>query len=491
MNKGSLSKNFNTLTALLKGIALKQALFEKALEWGEVYGRILYTNYCGIYQDDELEKTLIFKYINDNNLKAISPEVFSSRNSELHVISEPYASGGHTRLLEKLVNIRGKGDVLITKGLRGIEGRLNFANNVKVIYDENDLNINEFISYGKKYSTIFLHIHPDDLLSAVAAGVLKEIYSVNVILVNHADHVFSFGFYASSLIAEVSLYGMSVTYNSRGKQSSFLGIPLNISEFHLIPEVRKIDDTKRLNIFSGATGFKYKPSESLSFPKLCRLILKEIPNAKITVIGPRLVKDKWWWRVKLFYWNRLNIIAKLPFDEYTKLVSAADIYIDSFPMSGGTALPEIRSKTIPVIGLSSGSSGYTPWDAVKLKSTGEIIDSLKGFAKSKGKQIIEANNNTGTINLSTYVHGKNEISERLDGMVNEKIIYKEYADLAGFDVNFYHRQWLINNKVEIGKKVYSFVVKNWSSGGKEVASEMMKLSPLKFGLKLLSGYLKK
>ena len=64
---------------------------------GELYGRVLYTNYPDVYGDDECEKTLIARYLESNKL----PVLTLPDKGDLHIISEPYSTGGHTSLLEK------------------------------------------------------------------------------------------------------------------------------------------------------------------------------------------------------------------------------------------------------------------------------------------------------------------------------------------------------------------------------------------------------
>ena len=186
---------------------------------------------------------------------------------------------------------------------------------------------------------------------------------------------------------------------------------------------------------------------------------------------------------------RLKVVPKLPYDEYRKLMEDVDVYIDSFPLSGGTTVPEVRSKNIPVTGVLCGSYGYTPWDKTKYNSNRELVLSLKELCESEGSDIINRNNDEDLIVECNKVHSFSKFEERLQGIASGR----DYADMKfNHEVNYsyFNQFWKQQEKLVLGKKSYMFLIKNWNSGGKEVMLMAMSINPLKYGAKLIAGYLK-
>jgi hypothetical protein len=61
-----------------------------------------------------------------------------------------------------------------------------------------------------------------------------------------------------------------------------------------------------------------------------------------------------------------------------KLMSCA-LYIDSFPLSGGTAFPEALIAGNHVIGLSAGTHGYSPADALRVEDADVFVGRAKAI----------------------------------------------------------------------------------------------------------------
>tara|TARA_R110001583_G_scaffold192967_1_gene360265 strand:- start:1140 stop:2588 length:1449 start_codon:yes stop_codon:yes gene_type:complete len=459
-DKKNIDSKFLKLISLIKHTGLSRYKFNDILAWGEVYGKILCANKAEIYRDDDFEKLLISKYI--DAFGAASDQVKLSR--ELHVISTPLVSGGHTRLMERIINLRKSSDVLVTRSVISLKNKLRLPKEIKIYYSEHGFDLPRLVGIMSRYETVFLHIHPDDLLSSVAVGVAKKSASIKVIFVNHADHVFSFGFFCSDVVAEISSYGFFLSKNKRYVNSSFLGIPLDFKKIQKIVINKEDKESVFFDILSAGSRLKYKPCSDLAFPLLATRILKEIPTAKITVVGPVLLADWWWWKAKLKNPIRLKILPILPYDEYTSILGSADVYLDSFPATGGTALPEIRSKGIPVSGLLTGSFGYTPFDAAKFSEVDDLLVALKDYMLSRKGDILYKNNNKDIILNAMLVHRVDKVKDRLDGMVDSGYIFEPYDRSTSFDIDFYRNKWRFDDVIRCGVSLLSIVLRNWFSG---------------------------
>jgi hypothetical protein len=443
---------FSSLVKLIRVKGLAGSLLQDVFAWGGVYGELLSANYFGVYRDDSFEELLVSRYIKE---KTTSFSVPVDASGELHIVSEPFATGGHTRLLERLVSMRGGGDVLVTRPLSCIDNRLRLSADNEVFFKVDGFEVDEIVDIVKMYKTIFLHVHPEDLSACVAVGVIKKLGEIKVILVNHADHVFSFGFYCADLVAEVSGYGFYLSQVRRQVKSSFLGIPLEMKNLSEIFE-RDIQSAGEVNIFTAGQALKYKPSKEFSFPVVASKILSEIPQARITVVGPNLWSDWWWWCVKFKNIKKINIVKALPYDRYVELLDGADVYVDSFPMTGGTVLPEIRSRGIPVTGILSGSIGYTPFDATKFDTSETLVSELKRFFSGRGG-IMTSNNSAEIIDLAQSVHGMLAVSQRLDHIVSSNEGSAPPSGVKSYDIDFYGRQWRSEQVVSLSRHSILFL----------------------------------
>jgi hypothetical protein len=476
----NFERQFDRFSSEIKKIGLEKTSFQDSLDWGELYGRVLYTNYPNVYRDDDFEKRLISRYISEFPLVGIN----TPKNNELHIISEPYSTGGHTRLLEKILKVRGRGDVLVTRPLSSSKEVLNVIDDSDVYFSEKKYSVEEIINISSPYETIFLHIHPDDLTCSVAMGVIKEKTDSRIIFVNHADHIFSYGYYSSSVVAEMGPFGDKLKKVKRRGESTYLGLPFDIETFGVVEQPIS---SSGITILSGATSFKYKAAGGLSFEQLVEDILERVPNSKFIIIGPDITFR--WRKLLVKFKGRLRVVAKLPYEEYKQLLRKVDVYIDSFPLSGGTTVPEVRAKGIPVTGVLCGSYGYTPWDKTKYASNDELVSALKELNSNDVPDIIKRNNDELLIVECNEVHGFSHFENRLCNLVSNGI-----AGDAHFthEVNYsyFNTYWKQKKKLLLGKRSYLFLLNQWSAGGKDVLLLAMAINPLKYSLKIVAGYLK-
>jgi hypothetical protein len=334
-----------------------------------IYSKIVYAFNDKVFDAIDLEK----KLVKDLNfiVEDISPAIKKCENI-LHIISTPYFTGGHTRLCEKMSTMtKVSSNLLITKKHDvGLIDRLSkFFEN---IYYEKEFDILKkikwYISIIKVYKTIVLHIDSDDILLVLAVGLVKEIdVELNVIFVNHADHLFSFGKSLPNVMLQISNFGYEVDKHVEGKDyiNSFIGIPVSINN----SLVNRVFDLSKDNIHFLMAGDSYKmrPSNFGSSPELINQILSQNKTFKFTVIGVKKT-DWWWYYLRFKYLHRLKTLNRLPYDEYLQLIHDADVCVDTSPIIGGTAFVEMYLKGLYPLGISSAINGYTPLDAVKTQS---------------------------------------------------------------------------------------------------------------------------
>lgn len=419
-----------------------------ALSAGKAYARLLWVNPTGVYRDDDFEENLISRHEGSFELG------LPLKNKVLHLVSMPYQSGGHTRLLEKLVSLLPEeSDVLVAWPFVMDACVLRVAESVNVFCRPDGYTIAALAEILSRYDVVVLHIHPDDLMSSVAIGLARRRRHLRVIFINHADHAFSYGLCSADIVAEVSSFGSSLSQNKRSVVSSFLGIPVASVEFS---PCRISHNRDALHIFSAGSTLKFRPSNGYSFPQLVQTILRSLPNAKMTVIGPS-IKNVWWWLPKIFFPHRLKLYSVLPYKKYMELVREADIYIDSVPMGGGTALPEVRAQGIPVTGLLTGALGYTPFDEAKFSQTDDLLFELKKFSRGESTTIVDVNNSPQLLSAAFENHNLAEVGKRFRKLLAENIIFNAPGNIIFNDVTFYEKQWVERGMANIDRDVIAYV----------------------------------
>lgn len=407
----------DTINLLLKEI--KSSEVNISLDLAYYLGELLFKNELSFFDSTSIEEVLMNKIINNSDLKL---NVSDYRNDFLFIVSTPYLTGGHTRLMENLsLMIDDKKDLLITKSSSiATKQRLQtFFPDISECYRDKKESpidfINKLVKKISKYNSIILNIHPQDIYTVIACKIAKTINTKQKIyFVNHADHAFNFGSSVADFWFEVSLYGRNIDKlkNINGKRS-FLGIPINKPkhDFFKTVEYQKLKHVKYF--ISAASHLKFKPNNGSSIFPLINSILEK-SDAKIEIIGAKALKDYWWWPLKLRSLDRLTLHKSLPYEEYINVSSKTDYYIDSHPVPGGTAFVEQFMQGKPCIGLKSSFFGYTPLEKLKRSTVAEVIEMLENPPKKEEIEEIQS--------LIFDVHGFTQVKKRFLGAINHDIV---------------------------------------------------------------------
>lgn len=358
---------------------------DRALKLAEIYGNLLWFADVGIYDATTVEVDLIARCKASNVWIPTYPDSCSGSRI-LHVITEPFLSGGHTRLMEKLAGMSaGTVDLLITgkASAAAVQRVSNYVENVIQIKSISPVEkVCEISDILASYRKVVLHIHPDDICAVVACGVVVRHAVPEIYFVNHADHVFSYGCSVADYYFELSSYGkrLDELKSIKGKKS-FLGIPIEIATSAAQPGF-KPSAQDSLRFITAGSDIKFKPVKGLSPTHLLDRILSIYPNSSVLVIGSDIKKGYWWWFLKLKYKSRFSVTKSLPYSEYSEIVKSADFYIDSYPIPGGTAFAEQYIAGRRCVGLVSPQQGYSPADLLKRHSVDEVMNTIASYQPS-------------------------------------------------------------------------------------------------------------
>lgn len=281
------------------------------------------------------------------------------RGRTLHVLTEAYPVGGHTRLVRRWIELmeeQGHAVVLVRQrqpldpGWLVPEGR-----DVPVV----DLLAKGILSRQARAEhlaglmgeagVVVLHIHPDDAVTVAAA---HQVPGVDLRFLNHADHVAWLGAALPAVFLNLRQAGVRLCAARRGIPPSCCDVvPIPI------PDPPKIDraaararlgvDEREVLLLTVATGYKYLPIEGRSLEgSLTRAL--ERPEVRVMAVGPG-PEHPLFGRLAARFPGRVQALGVLPDPSVHR--AAADVYLDSYPFCSPTSMLESAALGTPVVSL--------------------------------------------------------------------------------------------------------------------------------------------
>lgn len=286
------------------------------------------------------------------------------QNTVLHIMTEAYTSGGHTRCVERwiqlfpeqehscvILNQNAQLPNLLREVVEASGGHLE-------LYSATDTMLSKALKlrkYASNFEYVILHIHMDDPIALIAFGT--EEFERPIVFFNHADHTFWLGVSVSDHVADLNTYRNSITIEKRGVcTSSILGIPVDDTE---ILKINKFDARRELNIpadkkiiFSSGQPNKYDPLGSPNFYNIVSDLVEKDENIIFYIAGA----DKnsiFWPKLKEKYPKNLFLTGRLDYKtKYPLYLSASDLVIDSYPVGGETSMIDAVKAGKPILTLN-------------------------------------------------------------------------------------------------------------------------------------------
>lgn len=316
----------------------------------------------GFYSSPRLE--LVLRKIADKISGVIAPQIAvppksTEKRNVLHVLSQGYYSGGHTRLVERWITMdpasvhaavvtlnSTTSPPWLAEAARQSGGwyntldtaNLSLCQRAKVLRDVAE-------SWA---DTVVLHIHPHDPVAPLAFGIAGR---PPVVFLNHADHAFTIGMSVADLVADLRPAGQQLSVERRNvARSTLLPIPLtpppDLQDKKSARQALAIEEDAVV-ILSIASPYKLVPCGEYNFLSLLREIVTRYDNVTVLVVGPADAGE--WARLKAESNGRIRAVGiqynLQPFH------SAADIHLVSLPMGSMTAALEAGLAGMPAVGL--------------------------------------------------------------------------------------------------------------------------------------------
>lgn len=402
--------------------------------------RFLFSNSCGIYHLKGLEDHLAARLA--ESLDFTDAAGFSS----LHVASELYMFGGHSRLMRNLLAAAPQGEPRQVAVTRHVD-QVNVAQilgvelcDVTIFSAESEgERIRNLASYFVKFEQIILHIHPDDMIAAIAVAIAKSVApALKVYFINHSDHTFSAGIGQGDFVFEVSGYGWSLR-NARGTEarSTFLGIPI-------VPRAESSDPRHRM-VLTGGAAYKYRPNAGRALPTALYRILHRDKSARVLAIGPKR-SDYWWWILKIMFPKRFQLRERVPHATYLAMLGECRVYVDSYPITGGTGFTEALISGALVAGIQGGPNGYGFGDVLRSQNAEEFVEvSLQLLNLDHAALLAQA----GVREAAREFHSLSSVSQRFFTTLRDGRIVLPPDSIASFSYDFDFRTAWMTRRVPI------------------------------------------
>ena len=448
----------------------------------------------GFYSSSDLEKILL---AHSEDLDCNIDPIEYKQNHFLHVMTEAYFSGGHTRVVERWIEQSPLNEIhhifFTSDNLAELPKRLENAviekNGTITFTSKGD----SILDKAKKLRIaaaaaqyVILHIHPYDTVPIIAFGTEK--FNRPIIYYNHADNLFWLGISVADTVADLKTLGQNITLNRRKALNSFvLGIPTEKTcqkikyDKSLIRKELSLPPDKKIILTYGMIH-KYKPILDFNFFNYAQEMLKD-ENIMMIMIGPKANEIKRKINTTILNYKNFKLINRLPHNELIKYICSADLVADSFPMVGGTAMIDAINYDAPVVTVKDfvGQMDYIINSPAYCENITELIDKSKRllYNETAAKEHIKA--------LKLLVQNYNEphvFKEKLNNLYNitpnrHKIypfssdsdfnfspcdVFAYYSTTAHKTFKFFGLKFTLTAfKNYLNKKEYHFVIE---SGGK-------------------------
>ncbi|MEG0024261.1 MAG: hypothetical protein RR719_02795 [Akkermansia sp.] len=285
------------------------------------------------------------------------------KDSFLHVMSESYKTGGHTRVVERWIELSpdtqhhslvftwNEDQEIPPRLINAVKNKsgqvINLKNNLSDL--EKGLQLRELASH---YEYVILHIHMNDIIPIIAFG--NEQFQRPVIFFNHADHLFWVGGSIADIVADLRQFGQEITHRKRGiKKSQILSIPMDSKKIEQIDQ--KIARQKlglpldKKIILTVGSAYKYRPMGTIDLLDTIIPILKQDKSILFIGIGPTYKDLPRWATINQETEGRVIALGEVAHHKLHDYFFAADLVLDSLPLSGFTALIDAINCNKPVL----------------------------------------------------------------------------------------------------------------------------------------------
>lgn len=410
----------------------------------------------GFYVSPEIENMLLICANNLQHKDYVIKDKNIGKRKVLHVLSEGYPTGGHTRLLSNwiesdadsihslvttwqiettpewvLKKIKKSGGwtySLATVGSKYVDRAVKLR---KLAYEWADI--------------VVLHMHMMDPIPVIAFGIEG---GPPIIYMNHGDHCFWLGASIADLVVDMRTSGQELTLSRRNCiNSCILPIPLQTKKAFdrkIIREKYKIYE-KETVILTIASAYKFRSINDNNYINILKQIVDNTENCRAYIIGP--TDEGKWHDINVETHGKIKALGLLT--EIDELYQIADVYLDCFMMGSMTSLLDASIYGVDIIKFTNPHCPILT----------EFDEEFKSCSYNNINEIIQEINDIKSGSIETCNKYRN---------INNSIRKNHILDTKGKIINIYNmvnnhkvnKNLMIKNEIEDYDLFWSLLIKN-------------------------------
>lgn len=351
INNEQIKNNLVAALSSLYHLAKNEKSLEDKLSLYQFVASCYWHNYSNSYSHPELEQDLL---IISNEIIDFNLSDHNGSNNILHVMTEAYFVGGHTRVVENWIKsspeynhsvVLNNGDSNIPDFLKDAVERSN--GDILLNIEKGFVNKARYLAKtANRFKYVILHHHPHDILPLIAFG--NNHYTRPTFFYNHADHVWGCGYSVCNLV-------LGIRENSDFNYE-FRGIDYHLSTYVGIPVLNNLEinnlsiGVPRKSFVTMASAYKFSPTVEFNFQDFVNKLLDKYQDFSYDLIGVDN-NDLLWSELLIKYRGRLNLHGILSSQESNAIINGSMLYIDSFPFVSFTSLIESVITGVPALSL--------------------------------------------------------------------------------------------------------------------------------------------
>lgn len=336
-----------------------QKLYEDCISYIGSAANYGWNNFTGYYTAYRFESVL-GKIADLSIQKSVQKTQVKSRSKKLHVVSQIYKTGGHTRLLFNWIERDAMSDhyILATnqdhEEVKEVTDFYKITSRLSKVFTLTGDHIEKAQQLlntvlEEDFSQIILHIHPDDLIPVLAFS--NKHLRTPVLFLNHADHTFWLGASVTDMVIQIR--DSNIQLDSSRRQ-----ISLNRQALLPIPvkplNITQKNNEDKITLLTIGTSFKYRPNSEYNFFKEIRKVVERHSSVRFFIVG--VEKDN----PDYLSFAHSSITCTGPVTDLETYLEKADIYVEGYPFPSFTALLEASLCRIPFL------LHYNPTNSLKL-----------------------------------------------------------------------------------------------------------------------------
>lgn len=349
-------RHYEGLVGLVRHYA-DQGDAERVLRGAMVAANYAWLAPVGLLSDLRLER-LVVSAVRGSGTVTVDGD--RRRGRVLHVLSEAYAVGGHTRQASLwiardertsdvvLTNQRGPVPARLADAVRGSGGELHDLQSPGRGLLDRARALREHMD---RADLVVLTVHPHDTV-ALAAVNLPGVRPP-VVYANHGDHAYWLGVAAADLLCDWRTHARPLDTELRGVAGERIGVlplPMDAMTTSSGEALRR-----ELGIRPDATvavtvsaDWKVAPAWGRGMHHVVDRVLRWSPKLTVVLVG--CAPNAEWARLGKRYPGRILPVGMVP--DPAPYLGLADIFLESYPLRAGTTPLEAAMVGLPVVALA-------------------------------------------------------------------------------------------------------------------------------------------